>query len=78
MEDDIKQILRENTTAIVNLEKTQCRLISLVEGDTKAGVKGYGHRLQALEKYTNSDKRYRWIERTVFAGLFAWLGFSAK
>lgn len=78
MEDEIKQILKENTQAIVSLDRTCNRLVCLVEGDPKAGVKGYGHRLEELEKYKNNDKRYRWIERTVFAGLLTYLGFNLK
>lgn len=70
------EVQKDQTAAIVRLESVCGRLVTIVEGDPKAGVDGYGIRIKKLEKSKLNGKIWRIAESVGLAGLLAWFGLS--
>ena len=69
------EVQKDQTKAIVEVEKTCSRLVTIIEGDEAASVDGFGKRLKNLEKKKNYDKVWRIIEALGLSGAAAYFGF---
>lgn len=74
--DRIEQTQKDQTKAILAVEKTCGRMVSIIEGDEAASVDGFGKRIKNLEKHRKNTKLWRLAEAVGLAWLLAWLGSS--